>query len=167
MNKKVFLKVLLPIATVALIGGGIAGALLLTKSCNPINTDPIQISTKQKQGTVFNQLDITCDFTFYKFSSTNLQLCGDDAEYFDGFNISYEDKSFTVDLPDDVSGNRDYILQVEDVNTGIISNPIAIEINPIPLVNVKVGYQMRYREIKFNTSLTTEYMLNNIFIETG
>jgi nitrogen fixation protein FixH len=128
MNKKILLKTLLPISTIALLGGGIASSLTLT-SCSKKSEKALEInvltSTITRNGV---KLDIEGSYSTFNFDSPTIELV-DKENSFKPFEAS--NGIFIATLPANTDiGTYKLQLVAKNGDDNIYSNTITFIVGP-------------------------------------
>jgi hypothetical protein len=131
MNKKILLKTLLPIAAVALLGGGIASSLTLTSCSNKSEKAlEIDVSTPKNinNGTTLN---IIGSYKAFNFNSPTIDFASGTPEWFSVLSVDEDNKTFATTLNSDAPiGDYDLRLVAATGNDNVFSNKITFTVGP-------------------------------------
>jgi hypothetical protein len=125
------IKILLPVSTIALIGGSITSPIFLTSCSNKnIPTEKfLEIDVEDNVGEASEDFVVEGTYDTNGYNGEHFQLIGDNANDFINFNF-FAGK-FSATLPHTEQPGQ-YTLQFSDIDYGVVSNPEVITLTPPP-----------------------------------
>jgi hypothetical protein len=136
MNKKNLIKTLLPISTIAFIGGVCASSLVLT-SCSQDKDSPLQITVTSGTQATTGSGPVTIQGTYVESGATvtTLKTYGKDKAKFSAVTLG-DENTFTTTLPTTDEGT--FVLQLINETTKSISNKVSITVSSSATIQINL-----------------------------